>query len=238
MTPVDPRHSPVTFELLATDGAARRGRLTTPHGVVETPVFMPVGTRATVKSLTPDDVRASGAQIVLANTYHLFLRPGHALIRELGGLHRFMGWDGPILTDSGGFQVFSLSKLRRISEEGVRFRSPVDGAEHALSPENVIAVQQALGSDIMMPLDECLAYPATREATEASLARTVRWARRSQAALRAGARRPPRPCSASCRGGASPTCAGGPWTRRWPSGSRATPSAGWRWGSPSRCSTT
>ena len=177
----------MTFELLVTDGAARRGRLTTPHGVVETPVFMPVGTRATVKSLTPDDVRESGAQIVLANTYHLFLRPGHALIRELGGLHRFMGWDGPILTDSGGFQVFSLSKLRRVSEEGVRFRSPVDGTEHALSPENVVAVQQALGSDLMMPLDECLAYPATREATEASLALTLRWARRSQAALRAGA---------------------------------------------------
>jgi queuine tRNA-ribosyltransferase len=175
----------MTFEVLATDGAARRGRLTTPHGVVETPVFMPVGTRATVKSLTPDDVQASGARIVLANTYHLFLRPGHVLIRALGGLHRFMGWDGPILTDSGGFQVFSLSKLRRISEEGVRFRSPMDGSEHALSPENVIAVQRALGSDIMMPLDECLAYPATREATEASLARTVRWARRSQAALRA-----------------------------------------------------
>jgi queuine tRNA-ribosyltransferase len=177
----------MTFELLATDGAARRGRLTTPHGVVETPVFMPVGTRGTVKSLTPDDVQGSGAQIVLANTYHLFLRPGPALIRELGGLHRFMGWDGPILTDSGGFQVFSLSKLRRISEDGVRFRSPIDGAEHALSPEEVIAVQQALGSDIMMPLDECLAYPATRETAEASLALTVRWARRSQAARRAGA---------------------------------------------------
>ena len=177
----------MTFELLATDGAARRGRLTTAHGVVETPVFMPVGTRATVKSLTPDDVRESGARIVLANTYHLFLRPGHALIRELGGLHRFMGWDGPILTDSGGFQVFSLSKFRRVSEEGVRFRSPVDGAEHVLSPENVVAVQQALGSDVMMPLDECLAYPATREATEASLALTLRWARRSQAARRAGA---------------------------------------------------
>ena len=177
----------MTFELLATDGAARRGRLTTPHGVVETPVFMPVGTRGTVKSLTPDDVQGSGAQIVLANTYHLFLRPGPALIRELGGLHRFMGWDGPILTDSGGFQVFSLSKLRRISEDGVRFRSPIDGAEHALSPEDVIAVQQALGSDIMMPLDECLAYPATRETAEASLALTLRWARRSQAARRAGA---------------------------------------------------
>jgi queuine tRNA-ribosyltransferase len=172
----------VRFELLATDGAARCGRLATRHGVVNTPVFMPVGTRGTVKSLTPDDLRESGAQIVLANTYHLFLRPGADLVRELGGLHGFMGWDGPILTDSGGFQVFSLSKLRRISEDGVRFRSPLDGTEHALSPEQVIAIQQALGSDIMMPLDECLAYPSEHEATEASLALTLRWARRAQAA--------------------------------------------------------
>ncbi len=176
----------MTFELLGRDGAARRGRLTTAHGVVETPVFMPVGTRGTVKSLTPDDVRESGAQIVLANTYHLLLRPGPALIAKLGGLHRFMGWDGPILTDSGGFQVWSLSKLRRVSEDGVCFRSPVDGTEHALSPEDVIAIQQALGSDVVMPLDECLGYPATREATEASLALTLRWARRSLDAHRAG----------------------------------------------------
>jgi queuine tRNA-ribosyltransferase len=147
---------------------------------------MPVGTRGTVKSLTPDDLRQSGAQIVLANTYHLFLRPGEALVRELGGLHRFMGWDGPILTDSGGFQVFSLSKLRTVSEEGVRFRSPLDGAEHALTPERVVAVQQALGSDVMMPLDECLAYPATREATETSLALTLRWAKRARTAAEAG----------------------------------------------------
>ncbi len=226
----------MTFELLATDGAARRGRLTTPHGVVETPVFMPVGTRGTVKSLTPDDVQGSGAQIVLANTYHLFLRPGPALIRELGGLHRFMGWDGPILTDSGGFQVFSLSKLRRISEDGVRFRSPIDGAEHALSPEEVIAVQQALGSDIMMPLDECLAYPATRETAEASLALTVRWARRSQAARRADA-----PSAQALfgivQGGASSISAAGRSMRRSPSVSTATPSAVWRWASPRRCST-
>jgi queuine tRNA-ribosyltransferase len=177
---------PVTFQVLATDGAARRGRLSTGHGAVETPVFMPVGTRGTVKSLTPDDVRESGAQIVLGNTYHLFLRPGPALIAGLGGLHRFMGWDGPILTDSGGFQVFSLSKLRRISEGGVRFRSPVDGAEHMLSPEDVIAVQRALGSDIAMPLDECLGYPASRAVAEASLDLTLRWARRSLGAHRAG----------------------------------------------------
>ncbi len=177
----------MTFDLLATDGAARRGRLVTVHGVVDTPAFMPVGTRGTVKSLGPDDLTAAGVQIVLANTYHLFLRPGHALVHELGGLHRFMAWPGPILTDSGGFQVWSLSKLRTLSEEGVRFRSPVDGSMHALSPELAIEVQQALGADIIHPLDECLAYPATREATERSLELTLRWARRAQVAHARGA---------------------------------------------------
>jgi len=141
---------------------------------------MPVGTRATVKSLGPDDLVAAGSQIVLANTYHLFMRPGHALVRELGGLHRFMAWPGPILTDSGGFQVFSLSKLRTVDEEGVRFRSPVDGSLHALTPELSIEVQHALGADVIHPLDEFLANPATREDTERSLERTLRWARRSQ----------------------------------------------------------
>ena len=177
------------FTLLATDGSARRGRLQTAHGPVETPVFMPVGTRATVKSLTPQDVKAAGAQILLGNTYHLFLRPGHALIRELGGLHRFMGWDGAILTDSGGFQVFSLAKLRKITEEGVEFRSPIDGAMHLLTPELVIEVQHALGADVIHPLDECLGYPATRAATEDSLALTLRWAKRAQAAHAAAASR-------------------------------------------------
>jgi queuine tRNA-ribosyltransferase len=172
---------PLTFELLARDGAARRGRLTTPHGVVETPAFMPVGTRASVKSLAPDDLTAAGVQIILANTFHLFLRPGPETIRELGGLHPFMGWDGPILTDSGGFQVFSLAKLRRIGEEGVEFRSPSDGATHFLSPEISVAVQQALGADIIHPLDECLAHPASAADTERSLALTLRWARRSKA---------------------------------------------------------
>ncbi len=172
----------MTFDVVATDGGARRGRLTTAHGVVDTPAFMPVGTRGTVKALGPDDLTAAGAQIVLANTYHLLLRPGHDLIRDLGGLHRFMAWDGPILTDSGGFQVFSLSKIRKISEEGVEFRSPVDGSAHALTPERSIEIQHALGADIIHPLDECLAYPATREATERSLALTLRWARRAQVA--------------------------------------------------------
>jgi len=177
----------VKFELVATDGAARAGRLTTAHGVVETPIFMPVGTHATVKALGPDDLRAAGAQIVLANTYHLFLRPGHDLVKELGGLHRFMGWDGAILTDSGGFQVFSLAKLRKITEAGAEFRSSVDGSSHFLSPEIAVEVQQALGADIIHPLDECLAYPATREATERSLALTLRWAARSKRAHAAGA---------------------------------------------------
>jgi queuine tRNA-ribosyltransferase len=175
------------FALLATDGPARRGRLTTPHGVVETPVFMPVGTQGTVKSLSPDDVREAGAQILLGNTYHLLLRPGPDLVRELGGLHRFMAWDGPILTDSGGFQVFSLAKLRKLTEDGVEFRSPVDGTTQFLSPERAVEIQCALGSDIMHPLDECLAYPATREQTERSLALTLRWARRSLVAHRADA---------------------------------------------------
>ncbi|OGL08393.1 MAG: tRNA guanosine(34) transglycosylase Tgt [Candidatus Rokubacteria bacterium RIFCSPLOWO2_12_FULL_71_22] len=175
----------MTFELLATDGAARAGRLATAHGVVDTPVFMPVGTRGAVKSLSPDDLRDAGAQIVLGNTYHLLLRPGHEVIRELGGLHRFMGWEGALLTDSGGFQVWSLAKLRKITADGVEFRSPVDGAAHFLSPELAIEIQHALGADVIHPLDECLGHPATRADAERSLALTLAWAARSQAAHRA-----------------------------------------------------
>jgi queuine tRNA-ribosyltransferase len=173
------------FELLATDGAARLGRMLTGHGAVDTPAFMPVATQGSVKSLTPADLVAAGAQIVLANTYHLMLRPGHELVRELGGLHRFMGWDGPILADSGGFQVFSLSKLRRIGEEGVEFRSHVDGSLRTLSPESCVAIQHALGVDVLHPLDECLAHPATAAETERSLALTLRWLDRCVAAHRA-----------------------------------------------------
>jgi queuine tRNA-ribosyltransferase len=176
----------MSFTLLATDGAARRGRLVTKHGVVDTPVFMPVGTRGTVKGLGPDDLRDAGVSIVLGNTYHLFEKPGHQLIRELGGLHRFMAWDRPILTDSGGFQVFSLAKVRKLSEDGARFRSPVDGREHLLTPELAVEVQHALGADIIHPLDECLAYPATIPDTERSLGLTLRWARRSLDAHRRG----------------------------------------------------
>jgi len=174
------------FELLKTDGGARLGRLTTPHGVVETPAFMPVGTQGTVKSLTPEDLRQVGAQILLANTYHLFLRPGHRLIAELGGLRRFMAWEGPILTDSGGFQVYSLASLGKVSEEGVRFRLHLDGSEHLLTPELSVEIQQALGADIIHPLDECLAHPVPHAETEASLARTLRWAARSKAAHATG----------------------------------------------------
>ena len=174
------------FDLIRTDGAARLGRLRTGHGTVDTPAFMPVATQGSVKSLAPSDLIAAGAQIVLANTYHLLLRPGHELVRELGGLHRFMGWEGPILTDSGGFQVFSLSKLRRIGEEGVEFRSHVDGSLRTLSPESAVAIQHALGVDVLHPLDECLAHPATEAETERSLALTVRWLHRAVAAHRSG----------------------------------------------------
>ena len=171
------------FELLATcpSTGARAGRIHTAHGIIETPVFMPVGTQATVKGVMQRDLAdesESGldAKIILANTYHLFLRPGHELIRQLGGLHRFMSWPRAILTDSGGFQVFSLSDLRKISEEGVLFRSHLDGDAHLFTPESTVDVQLALGSDIMMPLDECLEYPAGHDAANQAMQRTVRWA--------------------------------------------------------------
>ena len=177
------------FELLKIDGAARVARLSTAHGPVDTPAFMPVGTQGSVKSLTPEDLCGIGTQILLANTYHLFLRPGHRLIAELGGLHRFMGWDGPILTDSGGFQVYSLAALGKVSEEGVRFRSHLDGSEHLLTPELSVEIQRALGADIIHPLDECLAHPVPRAETEASLALTLRWAARAKAVQSRGSGR-------------------------------------------------
>ncbi len=167
------------FELQAEcpDTGARAGRIHTAHGVIETPVFMPVGTQATVKGVTQRDLAGElDAQVILANTYHLFLRPGHEVIRELGGLHHFMSWPRAILTDSGGFQVFSLSDLRKITEEGVLFRSHLDGDAHMFTPESTVDVQLALGSDIMMPLDECLEYPASHEAANQAMRRTVRWA--------------------------------------------------------------
>jgi queuine tRNA-ribosyltransferase len=168
----------VKFELQRTSGAARRGRLRFARGTVETPAFMPVGTYGTVKAVTPDEVRASGAQILLGNTFHLMLRPGEALVRELGGLHRFMGWDGPILTDSGGFQVWSLHELRKLTEEGVHFASPVNGDKVFLSPERSIEVQQALGADIIMQFDECTPHPATEQQARESMELSARWAQR------------------------------------------------------------
>jgi queuine tRNA-ribosyltransferase len=164
------------YELIATDGAARRGRVHAAHGTIETPAFMPVGTYGTVKAMTPEELEGLGAEIVLGNTFHLMLRPGAQLIDELGGLHRFMHWSRPILTDSGGFQVFSLAKMRKITEEGVRFRSPVDGSEVRLTPEDSMEVQLALRSDIAMAFDDCTAWPATHAEAEASMERSMRWA--------------------------------------------------------------
>ncbi len=172
--------TPPSFALLSQDSSgARRGRLQLLHGAVETPAFMPVGTLATVKAMTPEELRGVGAEMLLANTYHLYLRPGHEVIRELGGLHRFMHWPGPLLTDSGGFQVFSLAPLRKISEEGVVFRSHRDGSRHLLTPETVVGIQEALGSDVMMVLDECPPHPSPREYLERSLELSNRWAVRS-----------------------------------------------------------
>ena len=168
------------FELLTTDGGARRGRLTLAHGVVETPVFMPVGTYGTVKAMTPAMLADIGAQICLGNTFHLWLRPGLEVIREFGGLHKFMGWEKPILTDSGGFQVFSLGELRKITEEGVKFSSPIDGAKLFLTPEESMRIQHALNSDIVMIFDECTPYPATRDEAAKSMRLSMRWAQRSR----------------------------------------------------------
>jgi queuine tRNA-ribosyltransferase len=168
------------FELLKTDGAARRARLTTAHGAIETPAFMPVGTYGTVKAMSPVELRALGAQVVLGNTFHLWLRPGLDVIAAHGGLHRFMGWDGPILTDSGGFQVFSLGALRKITEDGVTFQSPVNGDACFLSPEESMRIQRVLNSDIVMVFDECTPYPATREQASDSMLMSLRWAERSK----------------------------------------------------------
>ena len=170
----------VTYELIKKDSRtkARRGRVNTPHGPIETPVFMPVGTAGTVKAMKPEEVRDMGAQIILGNTYHLYLRPGHEVVKAAGGLHKFMNGERAILTDSGGFQVFSLGAMRKISEEGVEFRSHIDGSKHMLSPEKSMEIQNALGSDIMMAFDECAPYPADRNYVKNSLERTTRWLKR------------------------------------------------------------
>jgi queuine tRNA-ribosyltransferase len=166
------------FELLNTDGKARAGKITTDHGVIETPVFMPVGTQGTVKAIEQRELKEIGAQIILGNTYHLYLRPGTSIINEAGGLHKFINWDRPILTDSGGFQIFSLKELRKLEDSGVTFKSHLDGSKHVFTPESVIEIQCMLGSDIMMPLDECTPYPCDFEFANASNDLTLRWAER------------------------------------------------------------
>ncbi|MBW6486691.1 MAG: tRNA guanosine(34) transglycosylase Tgt [Syntrophobacterales bacterium] len=172
------------FETITTDPGcgARLGKISTPRGEIRTPAFMPVGTQGTVKGLLPEQVRALGADIILGNTYHLYLRPGHELIATLGGLHKFMNWQGPILTDSGGFQVYSLGALRKTNDDGAVFQSHIDGSKHFLSPEKAVEIQEALGSDIMMCLDECIAYPADRKKAEEALRRTAQWAKRCREA--------------------------------------------------------
>ncbi len=174
----------VRYELIkeCSRSGARLGRLHTPHGIFDTPMFMPVGTQATVKTLVPEELYAMGSQVILANTYHLFLRPGHELVKKAGGLHRFMHYERGMLTDSGGCQVFSLGAMRKISEEGVMFRSHIDGSRHFLSPEISIEAQEALGADIAMAFDECIPYPSSEEYTRQSTERTSRWAQRSLAA--------------------------------------------------------
>ena len=170
------------FKVKERCGHARIGEFATPHGVIETPVYMPVGTLATVKALTPEQVKETGAQIILSNTYHLYLRPGSDIVKSAGGLHRFMNWDKPILTDSGGFQVFSLGALRKLSEEGAEFSSHIDGSKHVITPEKAIAIEEDLGADIIMAFDECCAYPNDYETVKTSMERTHRWAERCKKA--------------------------------------------------------
>ena len=220
---------PLTFDLLAADGQARRGRLTTPHGVVETPAFMPVGTLGAVKGVTPQELEAAGASVMLANLYHLALRPGVEAIERLGGLHAFTGWRGPILTDSGGFQVWSLGGLRTVDSGGVTFRSHLDGSPLRFTPEDVVGFQERMGVDVAMVLDECTAWPVERAAAEASWERTLAWARRARAAWRGD--RMAAGCSASSRGASTRSCAGGRRRICASSTSTATPSAASRWAS-------
>ncbi|HEY1246566.1 MAG TPA: tRNA guanosine(34) transglycosylase Tgt [Hyphomicrobiaceae bacterium] len=197
-----------SFKLLATDAGARLGEIATPRGVIRTPAFMPVGTAATVKALYPDQLEAAGADVILANTYHLMLRPGAERIARLGGLHAFMRWRRPILTDSGGFQVMSLAKLRRIEDDGVTFQSHIDGATHGLSPERAVEIQCLLGSDIMMQLDECVALPASYDETARAVDRSLAWAARCQRAfaarLAAGLARPGQALFGIVQGGTDP----------------------------------
>ena len=226
------------FALKAQDGRARLGEIATPRGVIRTPAFMPVGTAATVKAMLPETVRATGADIILANTYHLMLRPGAERIAKLGGLHRFMGWDGPILTDSGGYQVMSLSKLRRIEEHGVTFQSHIDGATHLLTPERAIEVQCLLGADIQMVLDECTPFPATRDEARSSMELSMRWAERSKQAFQTLSRAGPGAVRHRAGQHLSGLARAERWRARRTSASTATPSAGLPWARGRRpCST-
>jgi queuine tRNA-ribosyltransferase len=174
----------IRYELIKEDKktGARLGRVHTPHGIIDTPTFMPVGTQATVKAMSPDELKEIGAQIILSNTYHLYIRPGHKLVEKAGGLHGFMNWDRPILTDSGGFQVFSLNELRKISEEGVVFKSHLDGSKHLFTPEKVMEIETSLGADIIMAFDECAPYPCDHEYAKKSMERTIRWLKRCKEA--------------------------------------------------------
>jgi queuine tRNA-ribosyltransferase len=211
------------FDVLATDGAARRGRLTTAHGVIDTPAFMPVGTAATVKAMLPESVAATGAQIILANTYHLMLRPGAERIAKFGGVRKFMNWPGPLLTDSGGYQVMSLAKLRKMDENGVTFQSHIDGAKHLLTPERSIAIQHDLDATITMAFDECTPFPAEKDAVAESMALSMRAGR---SVLKTPiARAKVTACSASFKAGSTPTCARNPPAICRASVSTATPSA-------------
>jgi queuine tRNA-ribosyltransferase len=171
------------FQLEKVSNKARAGTITTSHGKIKTPVFMPVGTLGTVKAMSPEELEKCHTQIILGNTYHLYMRPGYELIQQAGGLHKFIAWNNPILTDSGGFQVMSLAGLRKITNEGVKFQSHIDGSTHFFTPESVIAIQEALGADIIMSFDECAPYPATREYVEKSLQRTLKWAERGKTAF-------------------------------------------------------
>ena len=213
----------LSFALLGGDGAARRGRLTTAHGTVETPAFMPVGTAGTVKAMLPQSVAETGAEIVLGNTYHLMLRPGAERVAALGGLHKFMNWPRPILTDSGGFQVMSLTELRKLDADGVTFRSPIDGSEHRLTPERSIEIQQLLDADITMSFDECTPWPVEEPAAAASMRLSMHWAERGK---RAFSERPGYGLFGIVQGSIYPAiCARRAWRRSPTSASTAMPSA-------------
>ena len=219
---------PVSFQLISTDGAARRGQITTPHGSAQTPLFMPVATQATVKGLTFDEVKSLGAETVLSNAYHLYLRPGVQRVHDAGGLHRFMGWNGPILTDSGGYQAFSMGSLRRIDDSGIIFQSHIDGSRHFFTPQSAIANQHGIGADIIMCFDQCVFSAGDPESVRDAMDRTHRWAKEVSRIPR---RRTPtpkgRPYSASSRAVPCRRCAPSPPTTSPVSPSTATPSAAW-----------